>query len=108
MKIISILIQQVKEKYYCQLGMCDFLCDCVYMFRIILLKIFVFIISYSVYFTWQRYMCMPINITLPLEKIEGAIRNGQSRDTDNIRHTRDRANNDRLYITQKTPQQSRW
>jgi hypothetical protein len=30
MKIISILIQQVKEKYHCQLGMCDFLCDCVY------------------------------------------------------------------------------
>jgi hypothetical protein len=36
MKIISILIQQVKEIYYCQLGMCDFLCDGVYMFRIIL------------------------------------------------------------------------
>ena len=44
---------------------------------------------------------MPINITLPLEKTEGAIRNGQFRDTDNIRHTRDRANNDRHYITQK-------
>jgi hypothetical protein len=27
---------------------------------------------------------MPINITLPLEKTEGAIRNGQIRDTDNI------------------------
>ena len=37
---------------------------------------------------------MPRNITLPLEKSEGAIRNGQSRDTDNIRHTRDRMNND--------------
>jgi len=33
---------------------------------------------------------MPITITLPLEKTEGAFRNGQSRDTDNIRHTRDR------------------
>ena len=46
---------------------------------------------------------MPINITLPLEKTEGAIRNGQSRDSDNIRHTRDRTNNDRhyIYITQK-------
>ena len=44
---------------------------------------------------------MPINITLPLEKSEGAIRNGQSRDTDNIRHTRDRTNNDQHYITQK-------
>ena len=44
---------------------------------------------------------MPINITLPLEKTEGAIRNGQIRDTDNIRYTRDRSNNDRHYITQK-------
>ena len=43
---------------------------------------------------------MPINITLPLEKTEGAIRNGQIRDTDNIRYTRDRTNNDRHYITQ--------
>jgi hypothetical protein len=60
-------------------------------------------ISYSVYFTWQIYMCMPRNITLPLEKTEGAIRNGHFRDTDNIRHTRDRKNNDRHYITQKTP-----
>ena len=41
---------------------------------------------------------MPRNITLPLEKTEGAIRNGQFRDTDNIRHTRDRTNNDRHYI----------
>jgi hypothetical protein len=57
-------------------------------------------ISYSVYFTWQIYICMPINITLPLEKTEGAIRNGQIRDTDNIRYTRDRTNNDRHYITQ--------
>ena len=64
-------------------------------------------ISYSVYLTWQIYICMPINITLPLEKTEGAIRNGQFRDTDNIRHTRDRMNNDRHYITQKTPLQSR-
>ena len=46
---------------------------------------------------------MPINITLPLEKTEGATRNGQFRDTDNIRHTRDRTNNDRHYITQKDP-----
>ena len=44
---------------------------------------------------------MPINIALSLEKTEGAICNGQSRDTDNIRHTRDRMNNDRHYITQK-------
>jgi hypothetical protein len=64
-------------------------------------------ISYSVYFTWQIYMCMPINITLPLEKTEGAIINGQSRDTEDTRHTRDRMNNDRHYITQKTPLQSR-
>ena len=48
---------------------------------------------------------MPRNITLPLEKTEGAIRNGQFRDTDNTTHTRDRTNNDRHYITQKTPQQ---
>ena len=40
---------------------------------------------------------MPINITLPLEKTEGAIRNGQSRDTNNIRHTRDRINNIALH-----------
>jgi hypothetical protein len=78
-------------------------------------------ISYSVYFTWQLYICMPRNITLPLEKTEGAIRNGQSRDwqhkaqlemdnpdTDNTRHTRDRMNNDRHCITQTTPLQSRW
>ena len=38
---------------------------------------------------------------LPLEKTEGAIRNGQFRDTDNIRNTRNRTNNDRHYITQK-------
>ena len=44
---------------------------------------------------------MPINITLSLEKTEVAIRNGQFRDTDNIRHTRDRTNNDRHYITEK-------
>jgi hypothetical protein len=44
---------------------------------------------------------MPIHITLPLEKTEGAIRNGQFRDTDNIRHTRDRTNNDRHYTTQQ-------
>jgi hypothetical protein len=43
-------------------------------------------------------MCMPINITLPLEKTEGAITNGQFRDTDNIRHTRNRANNDRITL----------
>ena len=30
---------------------------------------------------------MPRIITLPLEKTEGAIRNEQFRDTDNIRHT---------------------
>jgi len=65
-------------------------------------------ISYSVYFTWQIYICMLITITLPLEKTEGAIRNGQSRDTDNIRHTRDRMNNDRHCITLKTPLLSRW
>ena len=64
-------------------------------------------ISYSVYLTWQIYICMPINITLPLEKTEGAIRNGQFRDTDNIRHTRDRTNNDRHYITQNKNLQSR-
>ena len=29
-------------------------------------------ISYSVYFTWQIYICMPRNITLPLEKTGGA------------------------------------
>jgi hypothetical protein len=46
---------------------------------------------------------MPINITLPLEKTEGAIRNGHFRDTDNIRHTRNRTNYDRHYITQKPP-----
>ena len=46
---------------------------------------------------------MPINIALPLEKTVGAIRNGQIRDTDNIRHTGDRTNNDRHYITQKKP-----
>ena len=50
---------------------------------------------------------MPINITLPLEKTEGAIINGQSRDTDNIRHTRDRMNNHRHYTTQKNKLQSR-
>ena len=50
---------------------------------------------------------MPIDITFPLEKIEGVIRNGQFRDTDNIRHTRDRTNNDQHYITQKNPLQSR-
>jgi hypothetical protein len=44
---------------------------------------------------------MPINITLLLEKTEGAIRNGQFRDTDNIRHTRDRTYTDRHYTTQK-------
>ena len=43
---------------------------------------------------------MPINIALSLEKTEGAICNGQSKDADNIRHTRDRMNNDRHYITQ--------
>jgi hypothetical protein len=64
-------------------------------------------ISYSVYFTWQIYMCIPINITLPLKKTEGAIRNGQFRETDTIKHTRDRTNNDRHYITQKTPLQSK-
>ena len=52
-------------------------------------------------------MCIPINITLPLKKTEGAIRNGQFRETDTIKHTRDRTNNDRHYITQKTPLQSR-
>ena len=46
---------------------------------------------------------MPRNITLPLEKTEGAIRNGQIRDTDNITHTRYRKNNDRHYITQNPP-----
>ena len=56
--------------------------------------------SYSVYFT-------SINTALPLEKTEGAIINGKLRDTDNIRHTGDRTNNDRHYITQKTPLQSR-
>jgi hypothetical protein len=65
-------------------------------------------ILYSVYFTWQIYICMPINITLPLEKSEGAIRNGQSGDTDNIRHTRDMTNNDWHYITEKKNLQSRW
>ena len=64
-------------------------------------------ISYSAYFTGQIYICMPRNITLPLEKTGGAIRNGQFRDTDNTTHTRDRTNNDRHYITQKTPQQSK-
>jgi hypothetical protein len=44
---------------------------------------------------------MPINITLPLENIKGAIRNGQIRITDNIRYTKDRTNNDQHYITQK-------
>jgi hypothetical protein len=44
---------------------------------------------------------MPINITLLLEKTEGAIRNGQFRDTDNTRHTRDRTYTDRHYTTQK-------
>jgi low affinity Fe/Cu permease len=95
-------MQQFKEKYYCQLGMCDFLCDCVYMFRIILLKILVFMISYSVYLTWQIYICMPINITLLLGKTEGAIRNGQFRDTENIRHTRERMTNYRHYTEKKT------
>ena len=50
---------------------------------------------------------MPRNITLALEKTEGAIKNGQFRDIGNIKHTRDRTNNDRYYITQKTPLQSR-
>ena len=49
---------------------------------------------------------MPRNIALPLEKTEGAFRNGQFRDTDNIRHTRERTNNDRHYITQKPPYNS--
>ena len=31
--------------------------------------------------------------------LEGAIRNGQFRDTDNIWHARDRTKNDRHYIT---------
>ena len=50
---------------------------------------------------------MPRNITFPLEKTEGAIRNGQFRDTDNIRPTGDRTNNDRHYITQEKKLQSR-
>ena len=84
--------------------MCDFVCNTVDIFRIILyLKKYlcscvhvVFILHYKI------YICIPIHITLTLEKTEGTIKNGQPRDTDNIGHTRDRTNNDRYYTMQQT------